>query len=260
MEFSLQVLADAPSVARKAAERVVALAQESIEQRGQFSIALAGGSTPRALYALLAQAPFRDQIEWSKTHIFWGDERAVAPDDERSNIRMARLALLDHVAIPPENIHLPQADASNLNDAARDYETQLLSLSAHMSTHAAGNEAPRLDLVLLGMGDDGHTASLFPHTPGLHETEHLVLTVDVAPMEPHVARLTLSLPAINAARHVLVLVTGAAKAELVADVLQGAREDKTEIEKWPIQGVQPQPGELTWMLDEAAARLASKST
>lgn len=259
MNFSLHIEPDAPSVARFAAERVVALAQESIGQRGLFSIALAGGSTPRALYELLAQAPFRDQIAWNKTHVFWGDERAVAPDDEHSNIRMAREALLDHVAIPPQNIHLPHGDAADLSAAARDYEAQLQGLSAHMSTHAGEESSPRLDLVLLGMGDDGHTASLFPHTPGLYETQRLVLAVDVAPMTPHVARLTLSFQAINSARHIWILVTGEAKAELLAQVLEGARDDQTEIEKWPIQGVQPQHGELTWMLDEAAARLATKS-
>lgn len=258
MKHSLQVLLDAPSVARAGAERVVVLSQESIAQRGHFSIALAGGSTPRALYELLAQTPFRDQIEWDKTHVFWGDERAVAPNDERSNICMARAALLDHVPIPPQNIHIPQGDASDLDAAAHNYEAQLNSLS-RMSTHAGEASKARLDLVLLGMGDDGHTASLFPRTPGLNETKRLVLAVGVAPMMPHVARLTLSFRAINAARHVLVLVTGEAKSELLNNVLQGVRDDVTDIEKWPIQGVKPQPGELTWMLDEAAARLVTKS-
>jgi 6-phosphogluconolactonase len=259
MDFSLHVFPDAPSVARAAAERVVVLSQESIARRGQFSIALAGGSTPRALYELLAQEPFRDHMEWNKTHIFWGDERAVAPDDECSNIRMARLALLDHVPIPTRNIHLPQGDASDLASAARDYEVQLQDLSAGMSTHAGAESTSRLDLVLLGMGDDGHTASLFPGTPGLRETERLVIAVDVAPMQPHVARLTLSFRAINEARHVLVLVTGEAKAELLSNVLEGVRKDKTDIETWPIQGVKPQPGELTWMLDGAAARLVTRN-
>ena len=259
MDFSLHVFPDAPSVARAAAERVVVLTQESIARRGLFSIALAGGSTPRALYELLAQEPFRDRMEWNKTHIFWGDERAVAPDDERSNIRMARMALLDHVPIPTQNIHLPQGDASDLDSAARDYEAQLQGLRGGMSTHAEEESASRLDLVVLGMGDDGHTASLFPGTPGLRETERLILAVDVAPMQPRVARLTLSFRAINEARHVLVLVTGEAKAELLANVLENVREDKTDVEKWPIQGVNPQPGELAWMLDEAAARLMPRN-
>jgi len=222
-----------------AAARVAQIAEQSIVARGVFSIALAGGSTPRALYQLLATDEWRGRIDWHKTHVFFGDERAVTPDSEYSNYRMARESLLSHVDIPPQNIHRMKGEAQDLDGAAHDYEMQLHEL-----------QAP-LDLVLLGMGDDGHTASLFPGTPALRENERWCVATGVAPLEPHVCRLTLTYPVLNAARHVLFLVTGKGKAERVKAVLEGPRD----VQKMPVQGIQPQAGELVWLLDDEAASL-----
>lgn len=221
-----------------AAQKIVKLARESIAARGSFSLALAGGSTPRALYELLASAEYQSEINWQKTQIFFGDERAVSPDDELSNFKMAQTALLSKIPIPAENVHPMEAERKDLEHAAREYE-------AILKTHFP------LDLVLLGMGDDGHTASLFPHSPVLDEAVALCAATPVATLEPHVRRLTLTFPAINAARHVWILVTGQSKAARLQQVLEGAPAKGST----PVAGVHPQNGELLWMLDRAAARL-----
>jgi 6-phosphogluconolactonase len=235
-----------PGVARAvraAAERVVAIAQQAIAARGLFSLALAGGSTPKALYQLLAGDEFRAQIDWSKAHIFFGDERAVPTHHEYSNARMAREALLDYVPIPRDNIEYMVADAPDLDASARAYEMQLRGV------------AGRLDLVLLGMGDDGHTASLFPGYDALEESERWCVATEVSPTEPRLPRLTLTLPCINAARNVLVLVTGEGKALRVAQAMRQLQASTHSDETLPIARVQPGDGELVWMLDEAAGRL-----
>jgi 6-phosphogluconolactonase len=225
------------------AERVVAVAHEAVAARGKFSLALAGGSTPKALYQLLAGDEFRTQIDWSKAHIFFGDDRAVPTHHEYSNARMAREALLDHVPIPRDNIEYMVADAPDLDASARAYEMQLRGV------------AGRLDLVLLGMGDDGHTASLFPGYAALKESERWCIATEISPTEPRLPRLTLTLPCINAARHVLVLVTGDGKARRVAQAMQELQSSTQGDETLPIARVQPSDGELVWMLDEAAGRL-----
>jgi 6-phosphogluconolactonase len=222
---------------------VVAVAHEAVAARGKFSLALAGGSTPKALYQLLAGDEFRTQIDWSKAHIFFGDDRAVPTHHEYSNARMAREALLDHVPIPRDNIEYMVADAPDLDASARAYEMQLRGV------------AGRLDLVLLGMGDDGHTASLFPGYAALKESERWCIATEISPTEPRLPRLTLTLPCINAARHVLVLVTGDGKARRVAQAMQELQSSTQGDETLPIARVQPSDGELVWMLDEAAGRL-----
>jgi 6-phosphogluconolactonase len=229
---------------QKTAEKLVAAANESIAARGVFSFALAGGSTPKSLYQLLATEKWRDKIDWSKTHIFFGDERAVAPDDEYSNYRMAREAFLDSLMIPVENIHRMRGEEAELENAAYDYENELQKY------------AP-LDVVLLGMGDDGHTASLFPGSPALSASGVLCVATPLASLEPQVRRLTLTFYAINTACHVWVLVTGAGKAERLRGVLSGIESNSLDIQSTPIQGVQPQ-GEYLWLLDEAAAKLISR--
>ncbi|MBV9867577.1 MAG: 6-phosphogluconolactonase [Abitibacteriaceae bacterium] len=241
MNRDLIVKPTAEEVVQTAAELFVGVSHESIAARNRFSVALAGGSTPRALYQLLASAQWQGHIDWSKTHIFFGDERAVPPDDEQSNYRMARESLLAHIPIAPAHIHRLHGEEANLEAAAQDYERQLREL-----------QAP-LDLVLLGMGDDGHTSSLFPHTPALQEQERWCVATDVAPHEPHVRRLTLTYPVLNAAHNIFIIVTGASKAERLRDVLEGASHPLDT----PIQGIQPQQGRLVWMLDAAAARLLS---
>ncbi len=214
-------------------------AREAIKARGNFSLVLSGGSTPRALYELLATPDWKSRFEWEKCDIFFGDERAVAPDDALSNFKMASDALLSRVAA---RVHRMEGERIDLESAARDYETKLRALGSP------------LDLILLGLGDDGHTASLFPYSPQLNEVEGWVTATPVAPMEPRVRRLTLSFPAINAARKVWFLASGAGKAERVAEVLDGPRD----VQSLPSQGVAPRNGELVWFLDEEAARDISR--
>ncbi len=246
MKPTLVVSAGVPEAVRASAERVVAIAREAIAARGKFSLALAGGSTPKALYQLLASDEFRAQIDWSKTHIFFGDERAVPTHHEYSNARMAREALLDHVPIPRDHIEYMVADAPDLDASARAYEMQLRGV------------AGRLDLVLLGMGDDGHTASLFPGYDALTENARWCVATDVSPTEPRLPRLTLTLPCINAAHHVLVLVTGEGKALRVAQAMQQLQSSTQSNETLPIARAQPSDGELVWILDEAAGRLIDR--
>ncbi len=219
-----------------AAERLVESAAKSIRAHDRFLWALAGGSTPKALYQLLATESFAERIEWGKVLVILGDERAVAPDDENSNYRMARETLISKIDIPEQNIFRMNGEADDLHSAAKQYSQRLEAL-----------DAP-LDVALLGMGDDGHTASLFPHSAALKETSQLCVATDVAPLDPHVRRLTLTYPVFNAAREVWILVTGAKKAERLNEVLNGPRD----FDKLPVQRIAPHEGELIWMLDEAA--------
>lgn len=219
-----------------AAQKIVAAAHESIAARGVFSLVLAGGSTPGALYELLATPEWRDQIEWPRTHIFFGDERAAPPDSDLSNYKMAHEKLLSHVSIPGKNVHRMQAERDDMEAAARHYEKRLWEYSP-------------LDVLLLGMGGDGHTASLFPDSPALNASTKLCVATPIATQEPHVRRLTLTFPAINSARHVWILVTGKSK----ADRLQQVLETKSPPRSTPIAGVAPKFGELIWMLDQDAA-------
>ena len=239
---TLIVVEESPQILiESAASQIVKLSRDAIASRDSFSIALAGGSTPRALYELLASEPYASNIDWQKTHVFFGDERAVAPEDELANYKMAQDSLLSKIAIPAENIHRMEAEREGLESAARDYEEVL-------KTHWP------LDLMLLGMGDDGHTASLFPHSPVLNESTLLCAATPVATLKPYLRRLTLTFPAINATRNIWIIVTGESKAARLQTVFEGARD----IGSTPVAGVEPQNGELIWMLDEAAAALLDK--
>lgn len=239
MNTELVVHDTTDELVRACADRFVALANQSVSERGQFTVSLAGGSTPKVLYGLLAAEPYVSQIPWQSTLILFGDERAVAPDDETSNYRMARETLFDRVPIPPQNIFRMRGELADLNEAAKEYGLLVQELGT------------TLDLCLLGMGADGHTASLFPHTPGLHETRHRCIATDTASLKPHVRRLTLTFRTLNAARHVWLLVTGEDKAERLHKVLHGPRD----IESQPVQGVAPEDGNLVWWLDENAAKM-----
>ncbi len=239
---TLVVVEESPqALIESAATQIVKLSRDSIATRDSFSIALAGGSTPRALYELLASEPYASNIDWQKTHVFFGDERAVAPDDELANYKMAQESLLSKIAIPAENVHRMEAEREDLESAARDYEE---ILKAHWP----------LDLVLLGMGDDGHTASLFPNSPVLSESTLLCAATPEATLKPYLRRLTLTFPAINAARNIWIIVTGESKAARLQNVFEGARDTAST----PVAGVEPQNGELVWMLDESAAALLKK--
>lgn len=229
----------AETLIQEAAQRLADFASQCVAERGQFTLALAGGSTPKALYELLASEPWRSAISWKDVIILFGDERAVSHDDARSNYHMAAQALLHKVGILPENIWRLRGEAENLDEAAQEYEARLTELG------------DPIDLTLLGMGPDGHTASLFPDSPVLTEMQRLCVSTSEAPLEPHVRRLTLTYSAINYSRQVWVLVTGANKAQRLHQVLDGEHEPH----QLPIQGVHPLDGDLVWMLDAPAATL-----
>ncbi len=239
MKLEIEIFPTGEEVVEKAARLFVEIARESIAQRGRFLVALSGGTTPRDLHRKLASDEFRSQIDWTKTHIFFGDERAVSGDNEYSNARMARESLLDFVPIPPENIHFMRGDAVPLEDGAKEYGLLLQRFGA-------------LDLIFLGMGDDGHMASLFPHSPQLHEAKHRCVVTPVSPTEPNLPRLTMTFSFINSARNICVLVTGKGKAARVAQVLPHVKSSTRKTEELPITNVQPTDGNLIWLLDEAA--------
>jgi 6-phosphogluconolactonase len=215
---SVQVLASPEAVAAAAADRFVTSAAEAIEGRGVFRVALCGGSTPRLVYPLLVVPPRVDVVDWRRVEFFWGDERCVPPDHPDSNFGLAYQALLSHLpAVRPEAVHRMVAEGPDYAAGALAYEAELrLAFGTH------GDEAPVFDLIWLGMGDDGHTASLFPDSRGLEVTDRWVWanwspTIDAW-------RMTLTLPVLNAAREVLFVVTGAGKAEALRRVLDGDQE------------------------------------
>lgn len=239
----LEILPDSEELAAAAASFFIDLAAAAIAERGQFSVALSGGSSPRTLFSLLASSPLTEKVNWPRVHLFWGDERCVPPDHPDSNYRMAREMLLDHVALNPDHIHRVCGELDP-ETAAQDYADELHSFSE--------SRWPRLDLILLGLGVDGHTASLFPNSPALLERESPTATATVLYQDRPAHRVTLTLPAINRARNILFLVVGPDKAEIVQAVLQGPKG------VYPAQLIQPHPGQLVWMIDASAARLLVK--
>jgi 6-phosphogluconolactonase len=237
--MNIIVFPDSEHLTSAAAEYIITISQASIATHGRFTFALSGGTTPRKLYAMLATEPYRSQIAWQHVEIFWSDERCVPPDDPESNYRLAYDAMFSQLSLSPAQIHRMPADEADRNAAAEEYSHQL--------QRAFGEALPRFDLIQLGMGPEGHTASLFPHQPALHEESRLVLPVTVP--KPPPPRLTLTPPILNAARHTLFLVTGSEKAEAAQAVLEGDYQP----DKYPAQIVRPTSGEVTWMLDTAAA-------
>ncbi len=229
----LEIVPSPHHLVRTAADRFVSLASEAIANRGRFAVALAGGSTPEPAYALLAEPPIVHKVDWTRVEVFWGDERCVPPDHPDSNYRMARRAFLDHVPIPEENVHRMRGELPP-DEAVAAYRLELQK--------ALGADG-RFDLILLGMGPDGHTASLFPGTDAVDERTRSVVAVHVEALDAW--RITLTLPVINAARRVIFLVSGEAKAETLARVYAG--------ELLPAALVEPVCGELTWLVDRAAA-------
>ncbi len=226
---------DAGELARKAAEQWIALAKAAIAASGRFAVALSGGSTPKILYALLATPEYRERIGWARVHLFWGDERCVPPDHAESNFRMTREALLSKIEIPPGNIHRI-AGEQDPAAAAAEYERQLRDF---FQTRAA---APRFDLILLGLGEDGHTASLFPGSTALQETSRWVATSYVERLRAH--RLTLTLPVINAAAQVAFLISGESKKSIVREM---AGSDSASA-NYPAAQVRPKNGRLVWFI------------
>jgi len=240
-----RVFADLSMLSKTVAEQFVGVAREAIAARGRFAVALSGGSTPRTLYEQLAKPGFADRIEWAKVDVLWSDERCVNPDDPRSNYGLARSELLSHVPIPESNVRRIEAEHGP-RVAAADYERVLGEV---FGLRAGRGEVPRFDLVLLGLGKDGHTASLFVGSAALREQTRWVVDVAIVDMDPRVPRVTLTVPVLNAARHVWFLVSGHGKREALRNVLHGSPMHRAP---YPATLVRPK-GELVWFVDEAAA-------
>jgi 6-phosphogluconolactonase len=232
----IKVLPDPPAVATEAAQRIVRIAQGAMSDRDEFSIMLSGGSTPKMLYELLATNEFASQFDWPKVQIYFGDERCVPPDHADSNYRMAREAMLSKVPIPGDNVYRIRGEIDP-NAAATEYG-QLLK--EHFQDGGP-------DVILLGMGDDGHTASLFPGTDALKESKHRCVANYVDKFKAW--RITTTAPFINRGKYVLVLVCGASKTGRIQEVLEGPPEP----DRLPIQLIDPTSGKMTWLLDAAAA-------
>ncbi len=236
---------DLEALSHAAARVFVEEAARSVAGRGRFAVALSGGSTPRRTYQLLATERFRDRVNWEQVHIFWGDERGVSPEDPRSNYRMAREVLLTRVPLPPENLH-PIAAFPSVAMGAQKYEAELKAFF--------GQARPGFDLIFLGMGADGHIASLFPGSSVLWEERRWVAGVSVSDQE--VARVTLTSWVINLAALVVFLVAGQDKAEVLQKVLEGPREPA----RFPAQLIRPPSQRLLWLVDREAASLLSPET
>jgi 6-phosphogluconolactonase len=235
----LHILEDTTALAQEAADRFVAASEEAIENRGQFMVALSGGSTPQEAYSRLADPMLATKVSWRNVHFFWGDERCVPPDHPDSNYRMARKTMIQKVPIPQANVHRIQGELDP-DLAAEAYADDLRSVFG-------SEERPRFDLVFLGLGQDGHVASLFPGSLALRETEHWVLAVFVEALQSW--RVTLTPPVLNSARQLSFLVSGKSKADRLQEVLEG----EPQIEPLPAQMIQPINGQVTWLVDQAAA-------
>jgi len=237
--MNLEILETPQDLARAAAEIFVAKSKEAVAKRGIFTIALSGGSTPKLLYQLLA-APnraFREQVPWPSIHFFWADERHVPPDHPESNYRMANEAMLSKVPVAKNNVHRVMSENPDAARAAEDYEQTVLRI--------VPGKPPRFDLILLGVGTDGHTASIFPESDVLHETKRLVAAPWIEKLKSY--RITMTLPLINNAASVVFLVSGTEKAEIVKEMAQGPK-------RYPAQEIRP--AEVRLMLDrEAASKL-----
>ena len=239
------VFADPSALARAAAEEMTRLAAAAVRDHGHASIALSGGSTPKVLYALLADEPaFRERFPWMQTHFFFGDERHVPPEHKDSNFRMAKEAMFDKLAgtLPPENIHRIRGEDADPYRAAADYSLEVESFFG-----STGISGTRFDLILLGMGPEGHTASIFPGTTPLRETKP-VAAAFVEKLDTY--RITFTPPLLTGAAAILFLAAGKDKADRLVTVLEGS---PAEPDKYPVQGITARDGDTLWLLDQAAA-------
>lgn len=240
MEPNIQIFKDLQALSLAAAQLFIDSAKQAIAARGRFLTALSGGGTPKPLYELLARTPYREQMEWDKVHAFWGDERCVPHDDPGNSYFQAKQSLFDHVPLPLENIHRVASELEPEN-AANDY-TRVLSTFAE-----APFAWPRFDLVLLGMGDDGHTASLFPGSQV--DVTPPVIAVTANYQDRPAQRVSLTPLVFNAAHRIIFLVAGKSKAETLANILNGVYHPAL----LPAQRIRPTDGETLWLVDEAAA-------
>ncbi len=236
------VCATPEAVAREAARRFALHAAAAIQQRGRFAVALSGGSTPKRLYELLAEDPYRDQVDWDYVHFFWGDERFVPFTNPASNYHMTEVALLNALELTNGNIHRVQTELESADAAAAAYEQEIVRFFG-----LSKGELPKFDLILLGLGTNGHTASLFPYSNALREKDKLVTAEYIDEVKQ--SRVTLTLPVLNAARETTFLVTGVEKADVLKEVLIGP----VDTDRLPAQLVHPNPGSVTWLVDKAAS-------
>jgi 6-phosphogluconolactonase len=244
----IEIFPDRDSLAHAAAAHFVQSAISAIAQRGVFTVALSGGSTPRASYSLLAGEPYRSQVEWGKIHFFWGDERCVPPDHPDSNYRMASEALLSRVPVPPEHVHRMQGENPDAGAAAAAYEREIRGV------FGGADDLPKFDLVLLGLGPDGHTLSLFPGSAALADDGKLVVANWVEKFKAW--RITMTARLVNHAACVLFDVQGADKAAPLNEVLYGPSVPTT----YPAQLIRPVQGESYWFVDQKAAKLLPDSS
>jgi 6-phosphogluconolactonase len=244
MGTQVKIVPNSDALAHKAAQEFHRLSEAAVQERGRFSVALSGGNTPRAVYTLLASE--HKELPWDRIHIFFGDERHVPPDHPDSNFRMASESLLSKVPIPEKNVHRIRAELE-AEAAAKEYEQELREFF-HLTDH----DWPRFDLIFLGIGEDGHTASLFPGSKALTEASRRVAANWVEKFQAF--RITLTFPVLNHAAEVLFMVSGAGKAQILSEVLRPGNR------KYPAQNVQPQNGQLLWLVDQDAGSLLRLAT
>lgn len=250
--MELHIAPNTQQLAKQAADFLVAHINETLKTNGKYTIALSGGSTPKALHELLASEPYKSHIDWGKLHFFWGDERFVPFNDDKNNAKMAFDTLLDKVPVNKDYIHVMQTENITPEDSAAAYERVLheyfpLVHTHHPDDHPDNTPFTTFDLCILGMGDDGHTLSLFPGKPIIHETEKWADAFWLD--EQDMYRVTITHPVANHSAVVMFLVAGAGKAPALKEVLEGEYNP----DKYPSQIIKPK-GELHWFLDEAAAK------
>jgi 6-phosphogluconolactonase len=241
----VQILPNLEAISHQAVRFFIDISKSSFAERDQFVVALSGGTTPRKFYRLLGSPPYREKVDWDRVHLFWVDERCVPKEDEASNFKLVFDTVLSAVPIPEKNIH-PMRTERGAEQGAREYEEELRKFFG-------GSISPMFDLILLGVGEDGHTASLFPGSESLRERSRLVVPVYLG--EPGKDRITLTLPVLNQARHILFLVAGHSKAEMVRTIL----EKEAHRTHFPAGLVHPANGQVTWFIDEEAASLLAPS-
>lgn len=247
MPPDVRILTNIDAIARRAAQDFLQSATQAVSEKGSFTVALSGGSTPKALYSLLAaDAALRSQLPWDKMHMYFGDERSVGPDHADSNFRMATETMLSKVPVKPEQVFRIKGEYKDTEKAAQEYEQVLRT-----SFKIADGQFPRFDLVFLGIGNEGHTASLFPGTKALHESKRLAVRNWVGKL--YTNRITLTAPAINNAARVIFMVTGADKALALKGILEGPHEP----DQLPAQLIQPPNGNLVWLVDTVAGGMLS---
>jgi 6-phosphogluconolactonase len=244
------------TLSRAAAEFTWRLAEENVQKHGAFTLVLSGGNTPRTLYETLARPPFDTRMPWDNTHLFWGDERCVSSDHPDSNFAMAFRTLISRIPIPSQNVHRIPADIDPPENAAKAYEKLLraffktsVKTETHSNASCRAEPFPSFDLILLGVGKDGHTASLFPGDQALEEEKHWVAAVRATHGSPPVPRITLTLPVINKAECVLFMVSGSGKREVIRSILEDLDPAPRS---YPAARVSPE-GMVVWLIDEEAA-------